>query len=190
MADAKLERIYTIPLSKAYDYIRTRRTERAVKLLREFVARHMKVELENVRISEGVNSLLWRDSIQKPPRRIKVRVVKEEGMAKAWLLGEEEEMKKKEDARKKADEKKEAEKKAKETKPAATGAPGAGAQNAAKPAATGITAAKPATGAAQGAPSSSQPAAPVPQKSQNPKAADMHMKKFDVKKESVQPKSV
>ncbi len=114
MADAsKLERIYTVPLSKAYDYIRTRRTERAVKLLREFIARHMKVALEGVRISEGVNMLLWRDSIQKPPRKIKVRVVREGEMARAWLPGEEEEMKKKEDERKKVQEakKKEAEKK-------------------------------------------------------------------------------
>jgi len=178
MADAKLERIYTIPLSKAYDYIRTRRTERAVKLLREFVARHMKVELEDVRISEGVNALLWRDSIQRPPRRVKVRVVKEGEMAKAWLPGEEEDMKKAEDARKKAEEekKKEADKKAAKEKPAATAAPASGAAGAATPAA-----AKPAA-----APATEAPA----QKSQNPKAGDMHMKKSDVKKESVQPKSV
>ena len=113
MAD-KLERIYTIPLSKAYMYTRTRRAERAIKLLRAFATRHMKVDEEGVRISEGVNSLVWRDSIQKPPRKIKVRVVREDGNAKIWLLGEEEEIKKAEEARKKAeDEKKKEEEKKK-----------------------------------------------------------------------------
>lgn len=103
MADLpKLERIYTIPLRKAFDYLRTRRTERAVKLVREFVAKHMKVELDNVRISEGVNSMLWRDSIEKPPRRIKVRVVREGENARAWVIGEEEAVKKAAEEAKKA----------------------------------------------------------------------------------------
>lgn len=108
----KLERIYTIPLRKAFDYLRTRRTERAVKLVREFAAKHMKVELENVRISEGVNSLLWRDSIEKPPRRLKVRVVREGEMARIWIIGEEEAVKKAAENAKKALEAKAAEKKA------------------------------------------------------------------------------
>jgi len=65
MAD-KLERIYTVPLNKAYDYLRTRRTERAVKLLRAFAVRHMKVHEDNVRISAGVNALMWRTPSRSP----------------------------------------------------------------------------------------------------------------------------
>ncbi len=110
----KLERIYTVNLSKAYEYLRTRRTERAVVLLRAFLARHFKVRPEAVSISEGVNSTLWRDSIQKPPRRIKIRGVLEDGTLKAWLIGEEEALAKKKSADEKAKKEKE-EKKGKST---------------------------------------------------------------------------
>lgn len=109
----KLERIYTVPFGKAYDYIRTRRTRRAVKLLRAFLSRHFKVNEEAVRISAGVNDALWRDGIQKPPRKLKVRGVLDEGKLTAWLIGEEEEHKKELDAKKKL-----AEERAKKAKPA------------------------------------------------------------------------
>ena len=56
---AALERIYTVNLSEAYNYIRTKRARRAVKLLRAFAARHMKAELENVKISNGTNSAIF-----------------------------------------------------------------------------------------------------------------------------------
>ncbi len=110
----KLERIYTVNLSKAYEYLHTRRTERAVVLLRAFLARHFKVRKEVVSISEGINSLLWRDSIQKPPRRIKIRGVLEDAKLKAWLIGEEESLAKK----KAADEKIKKENEEKKGKPA------------------------------------------------------------------------
>ncbi len=109
----KLERIYTVPFGKAYDYIRTRRTMRAVKLLRAFLSRHFKVNEEAVRISAGVNDALWRDGIQKPPRKLKVRGVLDEGKLTAWLIGEEEEHKKASEAKKKL-----AEERAKKSKPA------------------------------------------------------------------------
>ena len=105
---ANLERIYTIPLSDAFDYIRTKRCRRAVKIVRAFALRHMKAE--EAKISEGVNSLIFRDGMQKPPRRLKVRIVKDEtGIAKVWLIGEQEKIaalsekkKQEEEAKKKA----------------------------------------------------------------------------------------
>ena len=80
----KVERIYTVNLSKAYDYVRTKRAGRAVKILRDYLARHFKVAGADVSLSEGVNSRVWRDSIQKPPRKLKVRAVKEEGVVKVF----------------------------------------------------------------------------------------------------------
>lgn len=105
-ADAKkIERIYTVPLGKAYDYLHTKRARRAIKLLREFMCRHFRVEEKAVRISAAVNDAIWRDGIQKPPRRIKVRAVLEEGKVKVWMIGEEEEIKKKEEEKKAKEEK-------------------------------------------------------------------------------------
>lgn len=185
MAD-KLERIYTVPLSKAYDYIRTRRTERAVKLLREFVSRHMKVELENVRISEGINSLLWRDSIQKPPRKVKVRVVRENESARAWLLGEEEEIKKIAEEKKKAAEakKKEEEKKAAAKAPAKKD----GEKGAAAPEAKAEN--KEAEAKKAEIADEKKAAQKAESRAQAPKAGDTPQPQANAKKDAVKPKTV
>ena len=100
----KLERIYTVPLGDAYEVPRNKRVPRAVKILRAFIARHMKADGEKIALSEALNKHLWRSSIQKPPRRVKVRLIKEEGSIHAYLADEKIEEKKKE-------EKKEAKKK-------------------------------------------------------------------------------
>jgi len=91
----KLERIYTVPLGKAYDVVRNRRTRRAVKLLREFAGKHMKAE--EVLISNALNSYLWERGIKKPPRRVKVRLIKEDGTVRAYLADEKIEAPKKEE---------------------------------------------------------------------------------------------
>ncbi|MFA5076943.1 MAG: 50S ribosomal protein L31e [Candidatus Micrarchaeia archaeon] len=82
------EKIYTIPLRDAFSYVRTKRVRRAVSIVRAFVSRHAKVDSGMVRVSEALNSVLWRNGIQKPPRRIKIKVVKEEGFARAYLPDE------------------------------------------------------------------------------------------------------
>ncbi|VVB57111.1 50S ribosomal protein L31e [uncultured archaeon] len=112
----KLERIYTVPFGKAYEYLRTRRTRRAMKMLRAFLARHCKVDEDIIRISAGVNDAMWRDGMQKPPRRLKVRAVLEDGRLTAWMVGEQEAVKKAADEKKAAEEKR---KKAAEAKKAA-----------------------------------------------------------------------
>jgi len=89
---ANLERIYTIPFGDAYMRVRNKRAKRAVAFAKAFALRHMKAT--GVKMSEGVNGLIFRDGMQKPPRRIKVRIVKgDDGMAKIWLIGEEEKLK-------------------------------------------------------------------------------------------------
>ncbi|MBU0586639.1 50S ribosomal protein L31e [Candidatus Micrarchaeota archaeon] len=82
------ERNYTVPLGKAYDSIRTKRVRKAVKLVQTFVARHSKVAAVNVRLSNALNSALWARGIQKPPRKIRIKVVKEEEKARAYLMDE------------------------------------------------------------------------------------------------------
>lgn len=102
----KLERLYTVPLGDAYETIRNKRVPRAVKILRTFIGRHMKADGEKITLSNALNTYLWKRSIQKPPRRVKVRLVKDEGFIRAYLADEKiEEPKKKEE--KKAEEKKE-----------------------------------------------------------------------------------
>lgn len=91
------ERIYTIPLRRAWTAPRNRRTPRAIRLIRSFIQRHMKVGLKteggeaweeggSLIISNEVNELVWRRGIEKPPRKIRVRAVKDkEGNVTVYL---------------------------------------------------------------------------------------------------------
>ena len=113
----KLERVYTVPLGDAYEAVRYKRTSRAVKLLRAFIARHMKQEDERITISAALNEHLWQRSIKKPPRRVKVRLVKDAGFIRAYL-SDEKVVEPKKKAEEKPAEKKEEEPKKQEAKPA------------------------------------------------------------------------
>jgi len=91
------ERIYTIPLSRAWISPRKKRTPRAVRMVRSFVQKHMKIETEakteeeeeeagRLVISDEVNKKLWSRGIEKPPRKIRVRAVKDkEGTVTLYL---------------------------------------------------------------------------------------------------------
>jgi len=79
------ERIYTIPLRKAYRAPRPKRANKAIKIIKEFLKRHMKVK--EVIIGESINKEVWKRGIQKPPRRIRVHAIIHEGKAYAELLG-------------------------------------------------------------------------------------------------------
>jgi len=70
------EKIYTIPLRHVHVVTpRGKRAPRAVRDVRDFIARHMKAE--DVAMSNEVNNALWARSINKPPRKITVRAVKD-----------------------------------------------------------------------------------------------------------------
>jgi large subunit ribosomal protein L31e len=82
-----LERSYTVPLRKGFiNAPPYRKALRAVKTLREFLARHMKSA--DVRLGQHVNQYLWSRGIKNPPPRVKVHAVKDgEGVVRAELEG-------------------------------------------------------------------------------------------------------
>ncbi len=87
MADT--ERVYTIPLAVAKTVPIYRRSNRAVKEVRDYLAQHMKVPAEDVKIDPGINQAIWARGDTKPPQRIRVRAVKfEEGGVEAEFAGE------------------------------------------------------------------------------------------------------
>ncbi|NPA74704.1 MAG: 50S ribosomal protein L31e [Euryarchaeota archaeon] len=73
---AEKEMIYNIPLRDVKNIPRSRRANYAIKLVRSFVARHMKVDEENVWIDNQVNEKIWSRGIEKPPSKITVKVIK------------------------------------------------------------------------------------------------------------------
>jgi large subunit ribosomal protein L31e len=82
---ASEERIYTIPLRKAYGKAHNRRVPYAVRLVKSYLKTHMKAE--TVKIGDKLNEEMWSRSISKPPRRIRVKAVKEGNVVKAELMG-------------------------------------------------------------------------------------------------------
>ena len=82
------ERIYTIPLAKAWVRPSKKRAPRAMHMIRAFITKHMKLamrveeeeekeELPRLIISKEVNEKVWDRGIQKPPRKIRVRAAKD-----------------------------------------------------------------------------------------------------------------
>ncbi|MCI4461208.1 MAG: 50S ribosomal protein L31e [Thaumarchaeota archaeon] len=73
------ERTYTIPLGRVVLAPRYKRAERAVRIIREFVARHLRVEPGSVRLDPALNEILWSRGMGAGGlRRIRVKVTKEE----------------------------------------------------------------------------------------------------------------
>ncbi len=76
-AKTVLERVYIVPLRKEFQKVASwRRTEKAVKALKEFIVKHMKSE--NVVIGKYANQLLWKNGIKNPPHHIKVTALKDD----------------------------------------------------------------------------------------------------------------
>jgi large subunit ribosomal protein L31e len=79
-----LERFYTIPLGRAWLAPRKKRVPRAVRMIKEFMLRHMKAK--EVKLDEDLNEFLWRRGIENPPRRVRVRATKDkEDIVKVYL---------------------------------------------------------------------------------------------------------
>ena len=85
----ELEREYIIPLrKKARKVPRYKRARKAIKVIKEFLARHMKVEerdLRKIKIDKWLNNEIWFRGIKKPPAKIKVKASKIDGVVKVEL---------------------------------------------------------------------------------------------------------
>jgi large subunit ribosomal protein L31e len=86
MADktSELERIYTIPLRKTKDLVRSRRADLAVRDVKRFLSRHMKSE--SIWIDASVNEALWSQGKFTIPSRIRVRATRfDDGVVEVTL---------------------------------------------------------------------------------------------------------
>jgi large subunit ribosomal protein L31e len=78
--------IHVVPLRRVYYGRRMNRADRALRLLKKYVARHYK-EAERIIIHPAVNNFIWSRGREKPPRRVvvEVRFNKEEKVAEVLL---------------------------------------------------------------------------------------------------------
>ncbi|MFZ0184255.1 MAG: 50S ribosomal protein L31e [Nitrosotalea sp.] len=107
MSTESLERIYTINLGKVLLSPNNQRAKRAINMIREFATKHMKSE--NIKIEEEVSHLVWARGIRHPPRKIRVKITKDDGNVIVSKYQEEkatEETSKKEDKKSKGKSKK------------------------------------------------------------------------------------
>jgi large subunit ribosomal protein L31e len=74
--EENLSRVYTINLGKAWLTPQYRRTDRVVNIIREFAKKNMKSS--DVKIDQDLNRQVWSRGKANPPRKIRVRMTKDE----------------------------------------------------------------------------------------------------------------
>ena len=90
------ERVYTVPLGKCWIVPPNKRAPKAMRIIRGFVVKHMKLEkrgegeeeeeAKRLVISNDVNERVWMRGIEKPPRKIRIRAAKDkEGNVTVYL---------------------------------------------------------------------------------------------------------
>jgi len=84
--EKEIERLFTIPLRKAKHGPSSRAAPAAVKSVRQYLMKHMKVENDNIWIDESLNHALWAQGKTKIPSKIRIRAVKfDDGVVEASL---------------------------------------------------------------------------------------------------------
>ncbi len=79
------ERIYVIPLKKQY-FPSSKAAPTAIKRVKKFVNRHMKVDEDDIWIDESLNNAIWSKGKYKMPSKIRVKAVKfEDGVVEVYL---------------------------------------------------------------------------------------------------------
>jgi large subunit ribosomal protein L31e len=84
--ESNFEREYIIPLRKSTNKVPSyKKANKAIKTIKEFLAKHMKVEdrdLNLVKIDKYLNETIWHQGIKHPPAKIKVKAIKENGIVR------------------------------------------------------------------------------------------------------------
>ena len=72
---------FTIPLGKGFrQTVRYKKTPKAIKLIKKFLARHMKIydrNLKKIKLDKYLNEFIWSRGIRNPPSKIRVKVVRD-----------------------------------------------------------------------------------------------------------------
>ena len=83
------EKIMNIPLREVRNNPTTKRATIAMREIREYVSRHMKVPQEDVWIDSTTNEAVWKRGREKPPAMLRVKIIKfEDGIVEVSIPGE------------------------------------------------------------------------------------------------------
>ena len=74
--EENITRVYTINLGKAWITPQHKRTDRVINMIREFAEKHMKSS--EIKLDQDLNRQIWSRGKTNPPRKVRVKMVKEE----------------------------------------------------------------------------------------------------------------
>jgi len=74
--EENLTRVYTINLGRAWLTPQHKRTDRVINMIREFAQKHMKSE--DIKLEQELNRQIWSRGKTNPPRKVRVKMVKDE----------------------------------------------------------------------------------------------------------------
>jgi large subunit ribosomal protein L31e len=74
--EENLTRVYTINLGRAWLTPEHKRTDRVINMVREFAEKHMKSD--EVKLDQDLNRQIWSRGKTHPPRKVRVKMVKDE----------------------------------------------------------------------------------------------------------------
>ncbi len=74
--EENLTRVYTINLGKAWLTPEYKRTDRVVNMIREFAQKHMKSD--EIKLDQDLNRQIWSRGKTNPPRKVRVKMAKDE----------------------------------------------------------------------------------------------------------------
>lgn len=75
------ERVVTVPLRGVQQEAKQKRAGKAMTIIREHLAKHFKVDADDVRLDPEINEVIWARGRKKPPSKLRVRAARfdEEG---------------------------------------------------------------------------------------------------------------
>lgn len=74
--EENLTRVYTINLGRAWITPEHKRTDRVINMIREFATKHMKSD--EIKLEQDLNRQIWSKGKTNPPRKVRVKMVKDE----------------------------------------------------------------------------------------------------------------
>ncbi len=74
--EENLTRVYTINLGRAWLTPEHKRTDRVINIIREFAEKHMKSS--EVKLDQDLNRQIWSRGKTNPPRKVRVKMVKDD----------------------------------------------------------------------------------------------------------------
>ena len=79
------ERIYTIPLREAYKKAERKRGPYAIRLVESFLKIHTKGK--EIKLGQELNKKIWERGVKHPPKKVRIKAIKDGDVVKAELMG-------------------------------------------------------------------------------------------------------